>query len=327
MDRVEFQGNQRDLDRFALNVLKRAVTIEALSPFEHRMRWDAGGSAGIGSTMNLRSGLKLSGTKLRWEQPWGFQLRDTAPSLKFMLGRGAAPRMTLSNGDSYVMGGGALQVRHATQALNTTCAFTAGGAQFEQLALEVHPDRLRELLGASTLPCVLEKLLAAQGPHEMHEQPMVPAVARFLDEILLADARGISRQLLLEAKGLELLAVLIDEITLASDAMAPLSTSEIERLERARRLMVERMACPPTLAELARAVGLNEFKLKAGFRTLFDNSVFGYLRVQRMERARRLLAQRDLSVTEVAARVGYENPSKFAAAFRKHFGVSPSALR
>ena len=31
-------------------------------------------------------------------------------------------------------------------------------------------------------------------------------------------------------------------------------------------------------------------------------------------------------VTEVAQRVGYSNPSKFAAAFRRRFGMSPSAL-
>jgi AraC-like DNA-binding protein len=31
-------------------------------------------------------------------------------------------------------------------------------------------------------------------------------------------------------------------------------------------------------------------------------------------------------VTEVAQRVGYENPSKFAAAFRRQFGLSPSSL-
>jgi AraC-like DNA-binding protein len=84
---------------------------------------------------------------------------------------------------------------------------------------------------------------------------------------------------------------------------------------------------PPSLPELARSVGLNEFKLKVGFRTHFGTSVFGYLRAQRMDQARRLLVRGELSVTEVAARVGYSNPSKFAAAFRKHFGRPPSALR
>ncbi|WP_437947622.1 helix-turn-helix domain-containing protein [Sorangium sp. So ce296] len=38
------------------------------------------------------------------------------------------------------------------------------------------------------------------------------------------------------------------------------------------------------------------------------------------------MRQRACNVTEVAQRVGYENPSKFAAAFRKRFGVPPSTV-
>jgi AraC-like DNA-binding protein len=45
-----------------------------------------------------------------------------------------------------------------------------------------------------------------------------------------------------------------------------------------------------------------------------------------MERARQLLLERNLNVSEVALRVGYQNPSKFAAAFRREFGISPSSL-
>jgi AraC-like DNA-binding protein len=327
MNSVEFRGDPRDLERFARQVLEQTATIDELNRFEHRMRWDAGGSSGFASAADLRSGLRLSATKISWHRPWAFQFRDAATPLKFMLGRGAAPRMTLPNGLSIGPRSGVLQVRRSRQALSGTCEFVQGGAGFEQLALEVDPGRLRELLGAPALPQALENLLTSSAPSGMYDQPMAPALLRLLDEILYLDARGPSRQLLLEAKGLELLAVMIDELTLASEAMSPLGSRDIERLQGARRLLLERMDCPPGLPELARAVGVNEFKLKAGFRSLFGTSVFGYLRAQRMDQARRLLVQRDLTVTEVAARVGYANPSKFAAAFRRHFGLPPSAFR
>ena len=327
MDSLEFRGNPKDLERFALHVLKQTATIDEPGPFEHRMRWDAGGNSGFACATDLRSGIKLTATKISWDQPWAFRFRDAATPLKFMLGRGAAPRLTLPDGASHALGGGVVQVRHSRQAVSTACEFAQGGADFELLALEVDPGRLRDLLGSAALPRALEGLLTSAAPHEMHEQPMVPALSRLLDEILHADAHGAARRLLLEAKGLELLAVLIDELTLASEAMSPLGARDIERLQRARRLLQEGMDSPPGLRELARATGLNEFKLKAGFRTLFGTSVFGYLRTQRMDQARRLLVQRDLTVTEVAARVGYANPSKFASAFRKHFGFPPSALR
>ena len=100
----------------------------------------------------------------------------------------------------------------------------------------------------------------------------------------------------------------------------------IERLERVRLRLVQRLEAPPTLAELARTAGFSETRLKGGFRALFGTSIFAYLRQARMEEAHRLFLEHHLNVTEVAQRVGYANPSKFAAAFRRQFGMSPSAL-
>lgn len=328
MDRVDFQGNPGDLKRFADRVLKRTVHIDTLSPSEHRMRWDANGSSGSSSSTSLHSGIKLNATQLRWEHPWTFQFRDGATPFKFLLGLGRAPRMSQADGESYVIGEGVVHVRHVRRAVDTTCEFfEGGGAECQQLALEIEPNRLKELLGAPVLPEVLAGLLTGNDAYGAHAQPIAPAAFRLLDEVLHVDTRGRSRQLFLESKALELLAVLIDDIELMSQARAPFGPRDLERLEKARRLLLERMSDPPSLHELARQVGLNEVKLKTGFRSLFGATVFGYLRAQRMESARRLLVQRGSSVTEVALRVGYTNPSKFAAAFRKHFGFAPSALR
>lgn len=327
MDAVEFRGNPGDLERFASHGLKHTVQMDQPSPFEHRIRWDAGGRSGFGSTADLRPGIKLSATRIGWDHPWGFGIHEAPTPLKFMLGRGEGPVVQSADGTRHTLGGGVLQVRHTTRAMSSTCEFVRGGAGFEQVALEINPTRMRELLGAAALPSVLESLLVNGGAHHTHEQPMTPALTRLLDEILSADGRSVARQLFLEAKGLELLAVLTDELAMASQAMSPLGPQDIERLERARRLLRDRMDSPPSLPELARAVGLNEFKLKAGFRVHFGTSVFGLLRTHRMDQARRLLVLRELSVTEIAARVGYANPSKFATAFRKHFGFPPSASR
>jgi len=327
VDSVEFRGNGGDLDRFARNVLKQTVTFEQPSPFERRIRWELGESRGFGSAADLSSGIKLSTAKLDWGPPWALKTREAPTPLKIMLARGKGPRVTLPNGASHSLGGGVLHVRHSTCTLENTLEFAQGGAGFEQLGLEIEPARLKELLGSPELPDLLGKLVATKVPCAVHEQSITPALSRVCDEIIHAGARGVSRQLFLEAKGLELLAVVLDELSLMSEAMSPLTAWDVERLERARHSLLARLDAPPSLPELARSVGLNEFKLKVGFRTHFGTSVFGYLRMQRMDLARRLLARRELSVAEVAARVGYSNPSKFAAAFRKHFGWPPSALR
>lgn len=77
--------------------------------------------------------------------------------------------------------------------------------------------------------------------------------------------------------------------------------------------------------ELAHKCGLNDFKLKSGFKQLYGNTVFGYLGNLRMEVALRLLKEQK-SVRLVAEEIGYKNPQHFTAAFKKKYGVLPSQV-
>ena len=47
----------------------------------------------------------------------------------------------------------------------------------------------------------------------------------------------------------------------------------------------------------------------------------------RISEAARLLIEREDSIMEIAAQVGYENSSKFAKAFQKFTGLTPSMYR
>ena len=62
-------------------------------------------------------------------------------------------------------------------------------------------------------------------------------------------------------------------------------------------------------------------------KALYGVPVASYLRGLRMDTAARLLQESDLPVAEIAHRVGYEDPSRFAAAFRRHTGRRPTELR
>jgi AraC family transcriptional regulator, transcriptional activator of the genes for pyochelin and ferripyochelin receptors len=53
--------------------------------------------------------------------------------------------------------------------------------------------------------------------------------------------------------------------------------------------MQQQFMAPPSLLELSRQIGLNDYKLKLGFKQLFGNTVFGYVWEQRMQQARFLL--------------------------------------
>jgi AraC-like DNA-binding protein len=155
-----------------------------------------------------------------------------------------------------------------------------------------------------------------------------PAMQTVLTQALHCPYRDKTRLLYLESKALELVALTCAQIGVegkSSPSRPMLRPNDIERIHHARDILVDKMDEPPSLLALARQVGLNDFKLKVGFRQVFGATAFGYLHDQRMERARQLLEERRFNVTEVACTVGYANPSHFSAAFKRKFGVNPSA--
>ena len=98
---------------------------------------------------------------------------------------------------------------------------------------------------------------------------------------------------------------------------------ELKKLNEAREIIIAQMIDPPSLKTLAKLVGTNEFKLKVGFKSVFSNTVYGYLSDYRMEQARKLLTVDNSRIKEVAALVGYSNPSHFIAAYKRKYGITP----
>lgn len=78
------------------------------------------------------------------------------------------------------------------------------------------------------------------------------------------------------------------------------------------------------LAELAR---LSPFHFARAFKQSFNVPPHRYLSARRIERAKELLIQPELSVTQIGLNVGFADTSSFTTAFRKHSGVTPTAFR
>ncbi len=139
---------------------------------------------------------------------------------------------------------------------------------------------------------------------------------------------GAARRLFVEAKALEILASRLNEFSTRDTVKSmTISPADRQRLEQARAVLDREFADPPSLIALAHRVGLNDCKLKRGFREAFGMTVFGYVRQLRMEEARRLIESTDLSITEVALAVGHYSFGHFSAAFKRSFGVVPSRYR
>jgi DNA-binding response OmpR family regulator len=93
------------------------------------------------------------------------------------------------------------------------------------------------------------------------------------------------------------------------------------------RHLSERLSAPPTVEQLARLVGTNEKRLSRAFREELGQTVFEYLRGERLAIAQRLLTTTALSVANIAEEIGFSSAANFATAFRERFGVTPSTYR
>jgi AraC family transcriptional regulator len=99
------------------------------------------------------------------------------------------------------------------------------------------------------------------------------------------------------------------------------------RIRRAIELMHAHLDRELPLEEIAAAAYLSPFHFARLFKKLTGASPHAYLATLRTAHAQTLLAETDLSISEVSARVGYSSPSHFTKAFRQATGLTPRAFR
>lgn len=99
--------------------------------------------------------------------------------------------------------------------------------------------------------------------------------------------------------------------------------ANVEKIQKAKQILIESMTEPPTLTQLANKINLPLQHLKDGFKHIYGETVFAYLLNYKMEYARKLLTTRKYNISEVSFEVGYSTPSHFIAAFKKKFGSTP----
>ncbi len=156
--------------------------------------------------------------------------------------------------------------------------------------------------------------------------PISPRACMALQQLFSCPFHGAIRRVYMEAKAMELVA--LQMATMTSNfcrKSSPLKKQDVERIYAARSILLQNMDHLPTLAELARKVGLNQTKLKQGFRQVFNTTVIGCVNEYRLDQAREILARGELTVSEVAYQLGFYDPTHFIRHFKARFGVTPGA--
>ena len=211
----------------------------------------------------------------------------------------------------------------------TVCYLANQTVQLIQIVVE--PWLLHQFVEKNlvNLPLGLRQIL--QGDHAqsyVHSAATTPIMQMALHQLWHCPHQGMTRRLYLESKAIELLALKLDQLNTTPKRPLPkaLKPKDIERIHYAKEILLRDIENPPSLLSLAKAAGLNDYKLKQGFRYVFDSTVFGYLNNYRMEQARKLLKTSNLTVSEVAYSVGFSNRSHFAATFKRKFGTNPKSF-
>jgi AraC family transcriptional activator of pyochelin receptor len=156
-----------------------------------------------------------------------------------------------------------------------------------------------------------------------------PPMQQVIDQVIHHRYTGDLQQLFLLSKSIEILVLCAESCLRAASKKEVFikNAADKEKLIAARDLVNERVDRPPSLSEIAKIVGLNEYKLKRGFKETFQTTVFGYLTEQRLLLARRYLLDTDKTAAEISFELGYSTPQHFNNAFKKYFGSTPDSVR
>ncbi|MGG6269532.1 helix-turn-helix transcriptional regulator [Leptolyngbya sp. AN03gr2] len=239
---------------------------------------------------------------------------------------------TLSSGFQYPNGVQIHQGQHLLAGLVSSGGSFEGLAQTTTVEVDIHlePQRFQALIGdqIDRLPIEIHRMLARDETIPFSSiRTITPAMQLALQQMLECPFQGVVKQMYLESKSIEVLALWVDQVCSSDESFTTPRVTEVERIHHAKDILLKQIDNPPSLLALARQVGLNDCTLKREFKQVFGTTVFGYLHQSRMQQARSLLLDQQYSVTEVARRVGYRNLCAFSTAFRKTFGVSPKTLQ
>jgi AraC-like DNA-binding protein len=158
--------------------------------------------------------------------------------------------------------------------------------------------------------------------------PFRGRLAEVIGSIRQCPFSGVTRYLFLESKMMELFVLQMEQARAATDRSKDHYWSAIDKdkLHAVKNYIENEYLEAFSLKDLTYRFSLNEFKLKKGYKQLFQTTVFGHVHRLRMQKAKTLLEKKAMNVSEAAFFIGYDNVSSFCAEFKKRFGCSPGKI-
>jgi len=195
--------------------------------------------------------------------------------------------------------------------------------------LEIDDDYFKEyFLSAFSCARGLEALAQQIQRNEFiaHSASMTTLQHRIIADINACPLDGTLGDMMLEGYIQQIMALQFSQMVSQTTA-ATLNTRDREIIHAVKDHLHQNFRHDHTLIGLARHFGINQNKLKKGFKQEFGVPVIGYLFNIKMDHARSMIFDAGMTVAEAATYIGYRHPHHVATAFKRRFGVSPSLLK
>lgn len=157
--------------------------------------------------------------------------------------------------------------------------------------------------------------------------PITLSMYQILNDIIYCKFSGSLKRIYLQSKIGELLMLQLDQVFSQNSNISKFSKGDRDKAHLVKHLIEINMFKPLTIPELAKLAGINTSKLKEVFKTEFGTTIFGYLTDLRLSLAKSSLEEGELSIGDIAYKLGYKHPQHFTFAFKRKFGFAPSKFK
>lgn len=164
--------------------------------------------------------------------------------------------------------------------------------------------------------------------------PVTAQTLAIINDIKKTKMRGIAREIYMKGKVFELLSHQINYVTqkhcISEKKIKSnyyLGPYDIAIIEKIARHIEQNTASFTTVKEFSKQFGMNEHKLKNGFKAILGKPIFEYAQEIRMVKAKDLLCYSQKQIKEIAYEIGYKSSIAFTEAFKRYYGILPKDMR
>ena len=157
-----------------------------------------------------------------------------------------------------------------------------------------------------------------------NEKETTKTITLSLNQIYDSSLSQFKNKLFLKSKVYEIFSLIFMKST-DNNEQCPyiMSDDQVQKIKKAKEIIITKYNNPPTLAELSQQVKLSLRKLKEGFKEVYGKPVFQYLLEYKMDLAKKMLNDGSYNVNEVSLELGYSTASHFISAFKKKYDITP----